>query len=108
MVMGQQWELRRRPVGYPVPEDVALVEAEVPDPRPGEVLVRNHYLSVDPSHRGRMNDMKSYTPSYEIGKALWGGAVGEVVASADDRVPVGAFVQHNLGWRTHSVVPAST
>jgi NADPH-dependent curcumin reductase CurA len=108
VVTGQQWELRRRPSGYPVPEDVALVEAQVPGPQPGQLLVRNHYLSVDPSHRGRMNDVKSYTPAYQIGQALWGGAVGEVLASEDARIPVGAFVQHNLGWRTHSVVDAST
>lgn len=102
----RQWELRRRPQGEPVPDDVALVEVEVPTPGPGEVLVRNHYLSVDPYMRGRMNAAKSYAPPYEIGEAMYGGAVGQVVQSDDARLPVGAFVQHELGWRTHAVVPA--
>ncbi len=102
----QQWELRRRPKGEPVPEDVALVDVEEPVPGPGEVLVRNHYLSVDPYMRGRMNDAKSYAAPYEVGAAMYGGAVGEVVVSEDPRLPVGTFVQHELGWRTHSVVKA--
>ncbi len=106
MVAGRAWQLRCRPQGWPVPEDVALVPLDVPDPAPGEVLVRNHYLSVDPYMRGRMNAARSYAPPYELGAPMYGGAVGEVVASADERVPVGAFVQHELGWRSHSLVPA--
>jgi NADPH-dependent curcumin reductase CurA len=102
----RHWELRRRPHGWPVPDDVGLVETDEPTPGPGEVLVRNHYLSVDPYMRGRMNDAKSYAAPYELGVPMYGGAVGEVVESRDDRVPVGAFVQHELGWRTHSVVRA--
>ena len=102
----RQWELRRRPQGEPVPDDVALVEVDVPAPGPGQVLVRNHYLSVDPYMRGRMNEAKSYAAPYEIGEAMYGGAVGEVVESDDPRLPVGTFVQHELGWRTHSVLPA--
>ena len=102
----RQWVLRRRPQGEPVPEDVELVEVDVPVPGPGQVLVRNAYLSVDPYMRGRMNAAKSYAPPYEIGEPLYGGAVGEVVASEDPRLPVGTTVQHELGWRTHSVVPA--
>ena len=104
----RQWELRRRPEGEPVPDDVALVEVEVPRPGPGEVLVRNHFLSVDPYMRGRMNAAKSYAAPYELGEAMYGGAVGEVVESDEARLPVGTFVQHELGWRTHSVVRART
>ena len=100
-----QWELRRRPQGEPVPEDVALEEVEVPTPGPGQVLVRNAFLSVDPYMRGRMNAARSYAPPYEIGEPMYGGAVGEVVVSDDPRLPVGTVVQHELGWRTHSVVP---
>ena len=85
----RQWVLRSRPKGEPVPSDVELVEVDVPTPGPGQVLVRNHYLSVDPYMRGRMNAAKSYAAPYEIGEPLYGGAVGEVVASEDPRVPVG-------------------
>ena len=104
MSTARQWELRRRPKGEPVAEDLALVDVEVPAPGPGEVLVRNHYLSVDPYMRGRMNDAKSYAAAYELDRPMHGGAVGEVVESRDDAVPVGSFVQHGLGWRTHAVV----
>jgi NADPH-dependent curcumin reductase CurA len=104
-VTALQWELRRRPQGEPVPEDVALEEVEVPTPGPGQVLVRNAFLSVDPYMRGRMNAARSYAPPYEIGEPMYGGAVGEVVVSEDPRLPVGTVVQHELGWRTHSVVP---
>ena len=102
----RQWELRRRPQGEPVAEDVALVEVPVPVPGPGEVLVRNAYLSVDPYMRGRMNAERSYAAPYEIGEPMYGGAVGEVVGGDVAHLPIGTFVQHELGWRTHSVVPA--
>ena len=106
MTRARQWVLRRRPSGEPVPADVELVELDVPVAGPGQVLVRNAYLSVDPYMRGRMNAARVYAPPYEIGEPLYGGAVGEVVASEDPRLPVGTCVQHELGWRTHSVVPA--
>ena len=102
----RQWVLRRRPQGEPVPDDVELVEVEVPTPGPGQVLVRNAFLSVDPYMRGRMNAARSYAPPYEVDEPMYGGAVGEVVAGDDPRLPVGTAVQHELGWRTHSVVPA--
>ena len=89
----QEWRLVRRPKGYPVAGDVELVEVDVPEPRPGEVLVRNAYVSVDPYMRGRMNDAASYAAPYQLGKAMWGGAVGHVLASEDERFPVGAAVR---------------
>lgn len=58
--MNRQVQLRRRPNGLPQPEDFAIVETPVPDPGPGELLVRTHFLSLDPYMRGRMNDGKSY------------------------------------------------
>jgi len=71
----------------------------VPEPGPGQVLVRNTYLSVDPYMRGRMNDVKSYVPPFQVGQVLDGGAMGEVIASGSEQVPVGATVVHNFGWR---------
>ena len=100
----QEWRLVRRPKGYPVAGDVELVEVDVPEPRSGEVLVRNAYVSVDPYMRGRMNDAASYAAPYQLGKAMWGGAVGHVLASEDERFPVGAAVRHGRGWRTHAAV----
>ena len=89
--------LARRPHGEPVDEDFELAVRELREPGEGEVLVRNVYMSVDPYMRGRMNDAKSYVPPFELGKALQGGAVGEVDGT-------GELVVHDRGWREHAVV----
>lgn len=105
MATDREWQLVARPRGWPALDDFALVEREVPDPGPGEVLVRNIYMSVDPYMRGRMNATRSYVPPFELGETMSGGAVGEVVASRSDRVPEGAYVRHHLGWREMAVCP---
>ncbi|MER7498936.1 NADP-dependent oxidoreductase [Nonomuraea pusilla] len=104
--VSREWYLLSRPVGLPRPEDFALVAAPIPQPGPGQVLVRNLYLSVDPYMRGRMSAAKSYVAPYELGRAMQGGAVGEVVASAADGLAVGDHVLHFLGWREYAVVDA--
>jgi NADPH-dependent curcumin reductase CurA len=100
--------LAARPDGEPKPSDFRIVETELPDPAPGELLVRSCWMSVDPYMRGRMNDRKSYVEPFQIGRPLEGGAIGEVVASADDRFAVGDLVTHFAGWRDHAVVPADS
>ncbi len=99
-------QLAARPEGEPRDTDFRLAEVEVPDPGPGEVLVRNLWMSVDPYMRGRMNDVRSYVPPFQIGAPLDGGAVGEVVESEADGIAVGDMVLHGLGWRELAVVPA--
>ncbi|HXA59316.1 MAG TPA: NADP-dependent oxidoreductase [Streptosporangiaceae bacterium] len=106
MSAGREVHLIARPVGEPKPSDFALVEAPVTDPGPGQVLVRNEWISVDPYMRGRMNDVKSYAPPFQLGQAMQGGAAGTVVASSDDRVKVGDTVLHGLGWREYATVDA--
>jgi NADPH-dependent curcumin reductase CurA len=106
LTASREVHLAARPAGEPKRSDFELVEVDVPDPGPGELLVRNEWMSVDPYMRGRMNDAKSYVPPFQIGAALEGGAVGEVVASPDDRFPVGQKVMHMLGWREYALVPA--
>ena len=91
--------LARRPHGEPVGEDFELAVRELDEPGEGQVLVRNRFMSVDPYMRGRMNDRKSYVPPFELGKALQGGAVGEVVGT-------GELVVHDRGWREHALLPA--
>ena len=103
----RQIQLASRPQGWPTHDDFDLVSVELPDPGPGEVLVRNTVMSVDPYMRGRMNDVKSYVPPFQIGEPLDGGAVGEVVASGDDTLRVGDTVMHGLGWREHALLPAA-
>src|SRR5262245_9214569 len=103
---GHEFHLASRPVGWPTLDNFAFVDVEVPDPGPGQVLVRNTYMSVDPYMRGRMNDVRSYVPPFQIGKALDGGAIGEVIASGSDTIPVGATVLHSLGWRDLALLDA--
>ncbi|WP_030382129.1 MULTISPECIES: NADP-dependent oxidoreductase [unclassified Streptomyces] len=103
---GREWQLLSRPVGWPKPEDFAFVEAEVGRPGEGQVLVRNRYLSVDPYMRGRMSAAKSYVAPFELGKAMQGGAVGEVLASNAEGIAVGDHVLHFFGWREYAVADA--
>ena len=63
-------------------------------------------MSVDPYMRGRMNDVKSYVPPFQVGAPLEGGAVGEVVESSDESIKVGETVLHGAGWREHALLPA--
>ncbi|MER7187607.1 NADP-dependent oxidoreductase [Streptomyces hyaluromycini] len=105
-MINREWHLQSRPVGWPKPEDFALVEAEVPTPGEGQVLVRNKYLSVDPYMRGRMSAAKSYVAPFELGKVMQGGAVGEVVESNAEGIAAGDHVLHFFGWREYAVVDA--
>lgn len=91
--------LKSRPNGAPVAENFELVETDVPAPGPGQVLVRNIYMTVDPYMRGRMMDRKSYVPPFQVGAVLQGGAVGQVVASNAAHLKVGDYVQSMNGWR---------
>ncbi|MEU5436238.1 NADP-dependent oxidoreductase [Streptomyces sp. NPDC020719] len=103
---GREWHLVARPHGWPVPTDFALAQAPVVAPAAGRILVRNLFMSVDPYMRGRMNDVKSYIPPFALGKPMDGGAVGVVVASADERFAAGDHVLHGLGWREYADVDA--
>jgi len=104
---GREWHLVARPQGWPTTDDFALRESEVTPPAEGRVLVRNLHFSVDPYMRGRMNDVKSYTPPFQLDRPMEGGAVGEVLASAAEGVAVGDHVLHGLGWREYAEVDAS-
>jgi NADPH-dependent curcumin reductase CurA len=90
-----------------VPGDFAVVDREVPHPGQGQVLVRNHFISVDPYMRGRMNDVKSYSPPFAVGQAMDGGAVGSVIASNSPQLAPGDIVLHMHGWREYAVGDAA-
>ncbi|MFI6641047.1 zinc-binding dehydrogenase [Streptomyces sp. NPDC050504] len=87
-----------RPDGFPVPSDFALVEAPLPSPAPGQALVENLYLSVDPYHRELMDS------DNELHAPLEGRAVGRVVASRAAGLAEGDLVHHRHGWRSHALV----
>lgn len=106
MTASREVQLAARPQGEPKPSDFRVAEVQVGDPGPGELLVRNHWMSVDPYMRGRMNDVESYVPPFALDSPLDGGAVGEVVASGDERFSEGQMILHQLGWREYAIVPA--
>ncbi|WP_194818224.1 NADP-dependent oxidoreductase [Nocardia sp. XZ_19_385] len=103
----REWRLLARPAGEPKPADFELATSTLPDPGPGQILVANDWLSVDPYMRGRMNEGKSYLPPFELGQAMTGGAVGTVIASQVADLPVGTAVLHFAGWREHALLQAS-
>ncbi len=92
--------LKSRPAGMPGPANFELAEVALPDPGPGQVLVRNAYMTVDPYMRGRMMDRQSYVPPFQVGEAMTGGAVGQVIATGPDApFKVGDHVMSMAGWR---------
>jgi NADPH-dependent curcumin reductase CurA len=105
--MMKQIVLASRPDGAPTPENFRLEEHPVPTPGNGEVLVRVHYMSLDPYMRGRMDDAKSYAANIPVDGKMEGGSVGEIIASNADGFAVGEFVMGGFGWATHAVAPAA-
>ena len=103
----REYHLAARPVGEPQLTDLELVQVDVPEPERGQVVVRNTWMSVDPYMRGRMDDTPTYVPPFAIGAPLEGGALGEVIASRAEGIPVGATVAHFAGWREIAVVEAA-
>jgi NADPH-dependent curcumin reductase CurA len=91
--------LKSRPSGLPEAANFELATVELADPGPGEVLVRNNWMSVDPYMRGRMYDRPSYVPPFQLGEALQGGAIGTVAASNNPKFAPGDLVESMLGWR---------
>ena len=105
--MARAWQLTSRPEGMPTRDNAALADVALPELGEGMVYVRNRWLSVDPYMRGRMNDVKSYVPPFQIGEPMDGGAVGEVVESRDPGFAPGDTVMHMAGWRDEAMVPAA-
>ncbi len=87
-----QIHLAARPNGWPTHDDFETVTIENGPLQPGQVRVENLFVSVDPYMRGRMNDARSYVAPYALGETITGGAVGRVVESASDALPVGTAV----------------
>ena len=107
MPTNRQQLLDNRPEGEAVAGNFRLVTAETPALADGQVLVRHHYLSLDPYMRGRMNDAKSYAQPQPLGEVMQGGTAGEVVESRHPKYAVGDFVVGFGGWQEYSVVDAN-
>jgi NADPH-dependent curcumin reductase CurA len=105
-LINQQILLASRPTGEPGLENFRLVETKVPDLADGEVLVQNHYLSLDPYMRGRMNEGKSYAQAQALDEVMIGGTAGVVLASNNPHFKVGDEVAGMGGWQEYLVVGA--
>jgi NADPH-dependent curcumin reductase CurA len=103
---GRAVTLAARPTGFPSESDFALVEQPVPEPGPGEVLVRILWTSVDPYQRGRMSTARSYAKPVELGEVMTAQALGEVAESNDGRFAEGDLVVGQLGWQEYAVARA--
>ena len=93
-----QIQFVNRPTGWPSHDDFRTATIEYGDLEPGQVRVRNEFVSVDPYMRGRMNDTRSYVAPFALGETITGGAVGRVIESESDALPVGTPVLHQHGW----------
>jgi NADPH-dependent curcumin reductase CurA len=103
----RQIHLASRPDGEPTAANFRVVDAPLPALNDNQVLVRNHYLSLDPYMRGRMNDAKSYAVPQELDKVMGGGTVGEVVESKHSNYKPGDMVVGMGGWQQYAVVDAA-
>ena len=105
MLTNRRWVLASRPKGAVTPDNFRLEETEVATPSAdGEVLVRNHYMSLDPYMRGRMDDARSYTAAQKLDEVMGGGTAGEVLASRHPDFAVGDRVVGMLGWQLYGNV----
>ena len=104
--INKQIHLVSRPSGEAEAGNFRLIEQPLGEPGDGQVLVRNHFLSLDPYMRGRMNDAKSYAQPQPLDKVMQGGTVGEVVASKHPGYQAGDKVVGFGGWQQYSVVDA--
>lgn len=101
--VNKQILLASRPKGAVTVDNFRRIEAPVGSPGPGQVLVKNEWLSLDPYMRGRMSDAKSYAPSVQLGQIMVGQTVGEVIESQDPRFKRGDKVLTQLGWQLYGV-----
>ena len=101
--VNRQWRLAARPVGMFKETDFQLTESPIPGPNEGEILVRNIYLSLDPTNRGWANDVATYLPAIGIGDVMRGGAIGVVEQSRNADFKEGTIVSGLLGWQNYAV-----
>jgi NADPH-dependent curcumin reductase CurA len=103
MATNLQVQLASRPTGWVEESNFRFVESPVSKPGPGQLLVKNLWLSLDPYMRGRMSDAKSYASPVQIGEVMVGGAVGEVAESNHPKFKPGDHVVGPLGWQLYTV-----
>ncbi len=105
--INRQWLLKSRPIGLTKETDFQMVETIIPELRKGEFLIRNIYLSLDPTNRGWMNPVKTYVPPVKIGSVMRGIGVGIVEKSENPKFPVESIVTGLLGWQDYFISDGS-
>ena len=98
--------LASRPNGRPVADNFRLEDSPIPEPGPGQVLVRNDWLSIDPYMRGRMLDLRSYAEPVALNAVMVGDTAGAVVASKHPAFQAGDTVVGPLGWQRYGLAEA--
>ncbi len=104
----QQIVLASRPEAVPDPQNFRIESYTLPDLNDEEVLIKSLYFSVDPYMRGRMNDTKSYAPPFQLNKAIYGNAIGEIKESKSDSFKEGDLVRGILPWATELITNAQS
>src|SRR5262245_26011779 len=103
----RQIVLASRPYGEPSAHNFELLEAAIPEPGAGQMLLRTIYLSLDPYMRGRMNAGASYVRPVEVGEVMEGGVVCVVVKSNNPRYADGDIVRAGTGWQEYALSDGS-
>jgi NADPH-dependent curcumin reductase CurA len=106
--VNRQFKLAARPVGLPKESDFSLVDAKMPTPAEGQVLVKTAYLSVDPYMRGRITGVRTYADPVNIGDVMQGGVVGQVVESRNTGLAPGDFALGQWGWQEYAAVDGAS
>ncbi len=104
MTSNRKFILKKRPQGTPKPEDFELITENIPELDEGSILIRNHYISLDPAIRGWLDDTPSYLPPVEIGQSVRATAIGQVSASKNDNFNPGDWVLGLNGIEEFSIV----
>ena len=105
--IAREIHLVKRPIGLPGPDSFKLVEKPLAEPKSGQLLVRNQWISVDPYMRGRMSEKKSFIPPFALNEVMEGAAVGIVEESRDPAFKPGDTVSHFAGWRDLALIDAA-
>lgn len=98
-IQSREIRLKRYPSGLPTQDDFEFATVDLGEIQEGEILVKNTWMSVDPYMRGRMFNVKSYVPPFQVGQVLEGGAVGRILESKNPDFKVGDLVDGMNGWR---------
>jgi NADPH-dependent curcumin reductase CurA len=107
MAINRRIVLASRPSGWVTPENFRLETAPLPELAEGQLLVRNHWLSLDPYMRGRMNEGRSYAAAQALDQTMVGGTAGEVIESRNPKFAAGDRVVGHLGWQEYGVSDGS-